>query len=393
MCLWRNGYANSTKHTGGGYAALVVFLWVSVAVEYQDRIHGVIVRIGNKHLKLNIIVLRAVFLVLCFMAAFRGMDITNDTEAYYRTYQKIAYSGFAGETRMERGYVALNLLLSRVFQDNLVGFHVLLFITAVFSYLALEQWIERHAVTYGICILAFYFLSNQSFMSAIRQSVAVGFILWALMTWENLKGRRRYIVYISLVIAAMFFHKTAIVAIVFPLLASRKYTRNTTVLIMIVTLIMTSTNLVSSMISFFGLGTGYVTAEIGNAVNVGVVSLLYFALLLLRLIAANRGSDLPAESNDTGNAAYSDDFYTYCIALSLAITVMSLRAAGMSRLNMYLQLVGLPYVSNIMNQIEDQRIAVIIKVFFSVVIWSYSAIALIYRPEWQHIWPYHFYWQ
>lgn len=393
MCLWRNGYANSTKYTGGGYAALVVFLWVSVAVEYQDRIHGVIVRIGNKHLKLNIIVLRVVFLVLCFMAAFRGMDITNDTEAYYRTYQKIAYSGFAGETRMERGYVALNLLLSCVFQDNLVGFHVLLFITAVFSYLALEQWIERHAVTYGICILAFYFLSNQSFMSAIRQSVAVGFILWALMAWEDLKGRKRYIVYISLVITAMFFHKTAIVAIVFPLLASRKYTRNTTVLIMIVTLIMTSTNLVSSMISFFGLGTGYVTAEIGNAVNVGVVSLLYFALLLLRLIAASRGGYLSSESNNIGNAAYSDDFYTYCIALSLAITVMSLRAAGMSRLNMYLQLVGLPYVSNIMNQIEDQRIAVIIKVVFSVVIWSYSAIALIYRPEWQHIWPYHFYWQ
>ena len=24
----------------GGYAALVVFLWVSVVVEYQDRIHG-----------------------------------------------------------------------------------------------------------------------------------------------------------------------------------------------------------------------------------------------------------------------------------------------------------------------------------------------------------------
>lgn len=149
MYLGRNGYANSTKHTGGD-AALVVFLWVSVVVEYQDRIHGVIVRIGNKHLKLSIIVLRAVFLVLCFMAAFRGMEITNDTEAYYRTYQKITYGGFAGETRMERGYVALNLLLSCIFQDDLVGFHVLLFITAVFSYLALEQWIERHAVTYGI---------------------------------------------------------------------------------------------------------------------------------------------------------------------------------------------------------------------------------------------------
>ena len=320
------------------------------------------------------------------MSAFRGMDITNDTEAYYRTYQKIAYSGFAGETRMERGYVALNLLLSRVFQENMVGFRVLLFITAVFSYLALEQWIERHAATYGICILAFNFLSNQSIMSAIRQSVAVGFILWALMDWEDLKGWKRYIVYISLIIAAMFFHNTAIVASVLPLLSSRKYTRNTTVLIIIVTLIMTSTNLVSSMISFIDLGKGYVTAEIGNAVNVGVVSLLYLALLLLRLIAANRSGCWSSESNNTGNTAYSDDF----LYISLAITVMSLRAAGMSRLTMYLQLVGLPYVSNIMNQIEDQRMAIIIKVVFSVVIWGYSAIVLIYKLEWQHIWLYHF---
>lgn len=58
----RDGYANSTKHSGG-YAALVAFLWVSVAVEYQDGIHAVIVRIGNKYLKLNIIVLCAVFYV------------------------------------------------------------------------------------------------------------------------------------------------------------------------------------------------------------------------------------------------------------------------------------------------------------------------------------------
>ena len=78
---------------------------------------------------------------------------------------------------------------------------------------------------------------------------------------------------------------------------------------------------------------------------------------------------------------------------SLAVTVMSLRAAGMSRLNMYLQLVGLPYVSNIMRRIENQRVAFIVKVVFSMAIWGYSVISLIYRPEWQHIWPYHFYWQ
>lgn len=155
------------------------------------------------------------------MAAFRGMDITNDTSAYYRTYQEIAYNGFAGETRMEIGYVAFNVFLSHLFQDNLVGFHVLLFITSAFSYLALEQWIERHADSYGVCIIAFYFLSNQSFMSAIRQSVALGFILWALMALEDLEGRKRYIVYVLFVIIASLFHKTAVISFVFPFFSTK----------------------------------------------------------------------------------------------------------------------------------------------------------------------------
>ena len=118
------------------------------------------------------------------------------------------------------------------------------------------------------------------------------------------------------------------------------------------------------MILLIGIGTGYVTTEVGNAVNAVVMSVLYVALLLLR-----------------------------SIALTLAVTVISLRAAGISRLSIYLQLIGLPYISNIMNQLKDQRIALIVKVIFSAAIWSYSVIALVYRPEWQHIWPYHFYWQ
>lgn len=378
---------------GGGYAALVFFVWISAAMDYESRIHNTIVCLRDKKIELNKIVLRVVFLVLWIMAAFRGMDIANDTVAYYRTYQKIAYSGFAGETRMEIGYVALNIMLTHIFHDNLVGFHVLLFITSAFSYWTLEQWIERHANTYGICIVAFYFLSNSSYMSAIRQSVAVGFILLALMKLEEIKGNKGYIVYVILAIAASLFHKTAIIAIFLPILIKRSYTRNTSWLLIAVTLIVTLTNMTGRMISFIGLGTGYVTNEIGNAANVGIMSLLYLALLLLRTLCDNNDCVTNQDVVDTDNIVYKDSFFTYCIAISLAVTFMSLRAAGMSRLNLYLQLIGLPYVSNIMRRIENQRIAFIAKSIFSMAIWGYSVIALIYRPEWQHIWPYHFYWQ
>ena len=61
------------------------------------------------------------------------------------------------------------------------------------------------------------------------------------------------------------------------------------------------------------------------------------------------------------NIIYGDDFYTYCIALSLAVTVMSLRAAGLSRLNMYLQLIGVPYISNVMSKIKKNEIHLLLK--------------------------------
>lgn len=143
------------------------------------------------------------------------------------------------------------MFLTHIFQDTLVGFHVLLFITSVFCYWALEQWIERHAITYGICVITFYFLSNQSYMSAIRQSVAVGFILWALMAMEDLNGRKRYIVYALLIAFATLFHKTAVVALIFPFLMKREYTRNTTWLFKLITLVATLTNVVSSVIFYF----------------------------------------------------------------------------------------------------------------------------------------------
>lgn len=218
------------------------------------------------------------------------------------------------------------------------------------------------------------------------------------MTWEDLRGIQRYITFIFFIIAAVLFHKTAIIAVILPFFAKRRYTSNTTWIIVAITLGVTLTNLVSSIISLLELGTGYVTTEVGNAVNVGVMSFLYFALLLLRTFTRSRNDIVLKKGYEQQgcnmvNIIYGDDFYTYCIALSLAVTVMSLRAAGLSRFNMYLQLIGVPYISNVMSKIKKQRDTFIIKIVFSVAVWLYSVVALIYRPEWQHIWPYHFYWQ
>lgn len=378
---------------GGGYAALMCFIWLSVALEYQAGRNQTIVKIGNKQVQLNVVILRIVFLVLWFMAAFRGMDVTNDTSAYYRTYQNIASQGFAATSRLEKGYVAFNILLSRIFPNNLIGFRVLLLITATMEYLPLEKWIEKHSTTYGVCIVAFYFLENATFMSSIRQAIAIGLVLSALFILEKTKGYRKYLLYIFVIVVACTFHSTAIVALVFPLITKMRYTRIATVIIIFLTAIATITNFTSFAISAIGLGSGYVTTEIGNMANVSVVSLLFLALLFLQAFAKSEEDSSKDFAGLSENVIFKDSFYTYCIALSLSVTIMSLRAAGMSRLDMYFQTVGLPYISNVMSRIENPKVGFLIKVVFCVAVWAYSVAVLIYRPEWQHLWPYHFYWQ
>lgn len=369
---------------GGGYIALVSFLWIVAGMDYNFNNRGTLVRLGNKQILLTIGLLRLAFGVLWFMAAFRGLDVTNDTNAYFRTYQRIAALGFAGESRMEVGFVALNVLLSKLFPDVNVGFHILLFVSSVLSYSGLERWIERHAESYGVCILAFYFLINASYMSAMRESIAVGIVLWALTALEE----RKYIRYVFTVLVASTFHISAIVAFLFILFMHRKYTKAASYTIVILAVVATMTNAVGRGIYFIWPSTAYVVGEVGNLTNVVVMSSLYLSLLVVQIFA----SDSFYQKEEDDEVVIGNDFFIYCIATVFGVTVMSLRSPVLSRVTTYFLLTGLPFISNVMASIKRQEVSLLIKVVFCLAIWVWSVAVLKLRPEWQHIWPYHFWW-
>ena len=320
------------------------------------------------------------------MAAFRGLDVTNDTNAYWRTYQRIASYGFLGESRMEIGFVGLCYLLSKIFPDPEIGFHILLFLSSTISYFALEQWIEKHAKTYGVCILAFYFLQNASYMSAIRQSMATGLVLLGLNQLE----KKKYIRFLIDVAIATLFHTSAIVALAFMFFANRKYKKESVMAILGIAIIATATNLVSRIVFLIRYGTVYAVGIVGNQTSVVAMSILYMSLILLRALAPR--AMFEREGKDDEVKAIGDDFYNYSIITALSITIMSLRAPALSRVCSYFTLVGIPYISNVMAEIRDRRLSFLIKIAFCTAIWGYSLAALILRPEWQHLWPYHFWW-
>lgn len=373
---------------GWDYVALLLFLSGTVIVDYiaYERNMKIVFR-GKKYVA-NTIILRMAFLVLWFMAAFRGLDIGNDTQSYFRTYQKIARKGFLGETRMEKGYVILNLILAHIFDGNVTGFHVLVFITSFISYTAVEQWIEKHTDKYGLCIITFYFFLNHVFMSTIRQSLAAGLVLWSMMAWEEMKGKSRYVVSGVLIVIAASFHATVLIALIIPLIAKLKFSIYSVMLILGTTTVATLMNLTKIFAVMIGRGTSYINAQVENAASFSVTLLFYAVILFLRFVGL-QGSVSTYDARI--RRFYSEDFYTYCICLSIAISILSLRMAGLSRLTIYFDLIWLPYISNVIKKIKKRKYEAVITIVFASMVWWYSVVTLVLRPEWAHIWPYHSY--
>lgn len=370
---------------GVDYVLMIAFMGFIAISDYSFG-KNCIIKIGKKSYKYQIIVIRTCFLVLFIMAAFRGMNVANDTASYYRTFLKIQENGIQSEQRMEIGYVLLNGFLAKIFPVGDIGFYVLLFISAFVAYFPLERWIEKHSTSYAIAIIAFYFLQNASYMSAIRQAMAVGIVLTALMKYEEGK----YIKCAIFIVLALTFHSSAIVCVLFFVVRKLKFDLKKFLIFISLAIVLVVTNVVSVIARIIEPETTYLVNEVGNSTSVLVSCGIYIALLALQALYVKSKQITSLENS---KKVYTDDFFSFCILGATFFTILSLRGPGMTRLSLYFLIAGLPYIPNTMEKIENKKVAFIIKILFALLVWLYSYIVFKYRPEWAHVWPYYFYWQ
>lgn len=147
-------------------------------MDYQLAGLGVEIKTKRKSTDIRVFLIRFAFFVLWFLAAFRGLDITNDFNTYHSLYGKVAMFGPENVKRVEIGYLILNDVFSKMFTNNEVGFRLLIVTITAIGYGAVEQWIERHAKSYGVCLIAYYYLIDSTFMSATRANVSNGYSAW-----------------------------------------------------------------------------------------------------------------------------------------------------------------------------------------------------------------------
>lgn len=373
---------NNLNILGFDYFLLMAFLWSMAFFCYCLQQYPTTINLRVKSYPVNVFLLRFVFLVLGTMAALRGLDVANDTISYYSAYHYFKSAGSLISTHMEFGYVALNLLIAKIFPEGDIGFHILVGITSLFCYFSVEQWIEKHAKTYGICFLFFYFLLNSFFISAIRQSVAISIILIALSLLE----RGHKFSFILGVALAACFHITALVSFCFLFFYNKKFNYKWGIVVCVTAVLISSSNLTQIIFAAITPNTVYIFGSIGNAANVLILSAFYLLILSLQVFIPKNDKNFRQKNK------FSNDFFSFCIVITLAITILSVKGPILHRVSHYFTFAGLPYIANTLYSIPNRKFANFIKIILGLCLWLYSAMSLILRPEWNHLWPYHFFW-
>lgn len=177
------------------YAA--VFLAISLCV---------LVSYGNVSIKTKNYLYWGCATALIVLSAVRDFTVGADTLNYCQGYQYIQQLSFENAMKFgwEQGYVTINWLLSRFFDDE----RTLLVFMATFILIPIFVWIKRESTSPLLSLIVFVGMGMwNSSMFILRQWCAMAILTYS---YKYIKERRFWPFLLSVIIA-MMFHRTAAV--------------------------------------------------------------------------------------------------------------------------------------------------------------------------------------
>lgn len=169
-------------------------------------------------------------LVLAFIAAFRGLEVGTDTMNYVERFYAVNQDNHL--KLLEYGWYYLNLFL---FNHSMSVRWVFIFTASILSffvYLSVRNSSKWPLLSLLLYVLFFYYFESYNIS---RQVVAESIVLlaYSLIDWGN---KKKIIIYYALIVLALFFHTSAIIAILLPFLEKVAIRKNHIIWIIIISL-------------------------------------------------------------------------------------------------------------------------------------------------------------
>lgn len=358
------------------YSCISLVLFVTLIISITDCRNN-----GELKIRRNICFGKSIYtfsficllLLFWFLTAFRGDSIGNDTVSYLHYYEEIAKNGINTNWNVELGYQYFCLLLSKLNPDP----YFILTVSATICYGICGIYIYKNSdnILYSVCFL--FCVAFSFFTSGIRQSIAMVIVLIAY----QMIRKNRYIVAIILILLATLFHTTAVVAFLW---LAHKFVPKKPVYVIILALtttILAASGVMNSLLAAILVKyQGYFYSEnVGTGwLGIACDSLRAVVFYLFTYFACKEEQE--KKSLVVSNTVLL--LFTICLGFSVNL---------FKRVSLYFLLpivVDLPNVFN-SGKIRNREIWMLI---IGIVMIAYFMVILIFRPEWNNLYPYEFNW-
>lgn len=354
---------------------ILIVLALSITKDAKNENKGKLLK-SKDALVNDLLPIRAIFVIIMgffwFLTAFRAYNIGNDTHSYVRVFNNIAKDGIISNLYMEIGFQYFCLLISKISSNP----RFFLFVNATICYVAVAIYILKYSKNILFSLVLFFCFFFSDFTTMLRQNLAMIIVLYAYQALKNKKNIKFFL----MVVFASLFHTTAWFAL---LLYFHKWLPNKiwkSILIIVCCVILSATGLIAPLItklfsayeSYFEsvfVGTGW----LGVGVNLLRNAMLY--LIMHSIYQSNKDEKLPVWS-----------LFLYLILTSFAFTMNQFLRSG--KYFLMITMVDLPNALTT-RKLKDENVIILI---LGIIFCMYFLITLRFRPEWNSIYPYKFYW-
>lgn len=329
--------------------------------------------------------------LLIFFAAFRNSSVGSDTKQFVLVFEGISQndwsyfktiSGFNG--RIEPGFYLLCKLLSYLSNDYVI----LLLVTSLFSLAVIFYFIKTNSSDIFLSILLFIGLQFYAYyLTAMRQILALSIIILGMQLFLK---KNRNILFIVSVIIAYFFHRSAIVGILF--LFFYKFTLNKfwVGLFLVVSMLAfvlgdRTTNFLASIFGY----EQYISSDYDvSNYNAAIIKTVLYGLFILIIIYTflHKNDAYFFKNNRICN------FASFMLLFSFCLQVLAINSIILERVIPYFSIIGIILIPNFIDNINDKE-RIMIKFSIALICIFYCIIVLNYRPEWTKVVPYLFRWE
>ncbi len=336
----------------------------------------------------NLLILSIIFLYA--IASLRSVSIGNDTLGYAVGFADIVENGNNAVKLSwnETGYSWLNRLIA-MFTDD---FNAFLAVVNAIIYFSFYKLIRNYSPNYGLSLLLFLCFGYWgNTVNIIRQELAVSIFIYAYLLAESGRKVRGLVTGVM----APLFQKTSLVYFLYFLIPrkidKRFYVMSGSVAVVIVLKIDKAILLVTKFFSGFGSylkeNSKYVIGRVEPAVVVKCAFLLFVWALALYVYDRNKDSI----ENDIERTAIVSQINMVFMAFLIMMTAT--RFNLLDRCAMFFNIFVIILIPNIIEMIRKDEFRHIVRAAFTVVAVVYFVAVNVFRPEWNHIYPYRMFFQ